>query len=185
MEIAMTAVNMKTLSWGERFALMNHFKASDAAVCQLFDVTPDELATARDLLAAGTFIPSTSIDVTLFAEQFSGVNIQIPAPVQPTTMQTTATPTSNTFAKPESAGRKPVVPKKRGRKGDKIQTALMSVPTTPVPVDKFMEQYGVSLAVLRQAKRFAAAHGEEFAANVGNINVRQDKETKVLMIWKG
>lgn len=171
--------NKLSVSWPERFALLEHFKPSDSEACATFGVTPDELSTARDLLKAGTFMVSKSLDVNKYASYFS-------VPSTPNTIATTptATPTATTFAKPESATKKPHVPKKRGRKGDKIQNALLAVPSTPVEIATFMQEQGVSLAVLRQAKRFASVHGDQFVQQVGTINVRQDKTTKKLMIWK-
>jgi hypothetical protein len=45
-------------------------------------------------------------------------------------------------------------------------------------------QHGVSLAVLRQSKRFLAKLDPAIVATIGRINVRQDKATKQLMIWR-
>lgn len=179
---------MATLSWADRFALMDHFNPSDDQACAILSVTPNELSTARELRAAGTFAPNTGLNVNDFAEHFANsptANASTPTvPAPATTAAPTKKPAAESFVKPESAGKRAAVPKKRGRKGDKIQQALLAVPKQPVPIETFMQTHGVSLAVLRQAKRFAAQHGDEFAKTVGTVNVRQDKATKVLMIWK-
>lgn len=187
-----------TLSWNDRFALIEHFKPSDAQVLAAFGLTQDELETARQLKAAGTFRATSNIDM----EQFSGVftNAQLNAPVmtaaatagavtstvkqmaataRPVVRQTTAT----THAKPETATKKSKEPQKRGRKGNKIQLALAAVPTTPVSAEQFSKEHNVSIAVLRQAKRFLAEMPAEVQAQIGNVCVRQDA-TKQLMIWR-
>lgn len=179
-----------TMSWGDRFAVIDHFTPTDTQVCAAFGVTQDELDTARTLRAAGTFIATPNLDFAKYGNIF--------APATPTNqlqkgtvhMNTTKTPTATTHvmpetqAKPETASKPVKQPRKRGRKGDKIVTALQSVPTTQVPVDTFIQQYGVSLAVLRQAKRFVASLDPAQAQTIGKINVRQDKATKKLMIWR-
>lgn len=88
---------------------------------------------------------------------------------------------------PETATKKsllPKEPKKRGRKGDKITTAFLSVSTVPVCANDFAEQHGISIAVLRQSKRFISTMDANIASQIGNIIVKQDKSTKKLMIWK-
>jgi hypothetical protein len=165
------------LSWNDRLALLNHFKPSEEVACKVFDVTPGELKTARQLEAAKTFQATKNIDTAKYANLFSEGNVM-------TTTQTQQ-PTATSFTKPETATKRVVAaPKKRGRKGDKIQHALLAVPSKPMPVSDFITKHGVSLAVLRQAKRFVAAYGDDFAKKVGTVNVRQDKTTKELMIWK-
>jgi hypothetical protein len=47
-----------------------------------------------------------------------------------------------------------------------------------------MERFDVSLAVLRQAKRFISNMTPDEAAVVGKVVVKQDKDTKILMIWR-
>lgn len=170
-----------TISWAERLALIEHFKPTIQESCALFAVTPDEITTAQEMAAKGTFAVSKNVDFAKYASYFKTTPAVTGAVVVPS--QTTHSEPA-AFAKPETATKRVAVPKKRGRKGDKIQNALLAVPTTPVDINTFMQQQGVSLAVLRQAKRFAAVHGEQFVQQVGTINVRQDKATKKLMIWK-
>ena len=181
-----------TMSWGDRLAVIDHFSPTDGQICSVFGVTQDELETARTLRAAGTFAATPDLDVSKYSNVF--VSSDIPS-TQPTrgnvhmnTISKTPSATTHTMpdtvAKPETASKPVKQPQKRGRKGDKILKALQSVPTAQMPVDTFIQQHGVSLAVLRQAKRFVAGLDPSQAQSIGKINVRQDKATKKLMIWR-
>lgn len=66
--------------------------------------------------------------------------------------------------------------KRRGRKTNKIQQAFANISTTPVPVVEYAHKYAVSVAVMRQGRRFNQGEGV--------IRVRKDKITKELMIWR-
>lgn len=177
------------LSWADRFSLIDHYQPADAVIMDTFKLTRDELATARQLRASGTFNASKTLDVNSYNGIFSGVVSAAKTPSRTTVSVTAPTgtggaQTSHVVGKPETATKKTKQPQKRGRKGDKITLALMSAPSTPTPVDGFMKQYGVSLAVLRQAKRFIEKMDAETQAKVGKVCVKQDKTTKQLMIWK-
>jgi hypothetical protein len=169
----------KIISWSDRFALIDHYTPSDAAICAAFNLTQAELDTARNLRAQGTFVANANLDVAKFDSLFAATT---PA-TQPAAMPV-KTPTATVHSRPESATKQPKVPQKRGRKGNKITTALQAVPTTPMPVEMFIQQHGVSLAVLRQAKRFVEALPATEASTIGTVHVRQDRATKQLMIWK-
>ena len=168
----------KTLSWNDRFALMDHFKPSDEIAMRVFGVTADELETAKELRQAGTFIPTPDLDVDSYSSLFvEGSNSETTTTTTSHTKPKTATSTKDTTQPPASATSH-TTPKKRGRKGNKIATAFKSIPNTPVPVESFMKEYNVSLAVLRQSKRF------DVAPELGQVRVRKDKETNMLMIWR-
>ncbi len=170
---------MNIMSWNDRFALIDHFKPSEDAICKAFDVTVDELATARTLLAVGTFKTNGQLDISKHKSLFATSSASnTPTPVA------TKVGTATSHKKPESATKTVKQPKKRGRKGDKIYLALQAVTTTPVGVDAFIKKHGVSLAVLRQSKRFIAKMDPTAASQIGKINVRQDKKSKLLMIWR-
>lgn len=179
---AMTKIT-SNLSWGERFALIDHFQPSDSQICSVFNLTQAELDTARQLRAAGTFATVSNIDTSKYANLFSTTTTTNTSPVS--TSNTKAS-TATIHVRPETATKKSVVkvPQKRGRKGDKIAKALQSVPQTPVPVAEFVKQHNISLAVLRQSKRFLATLSPDVAKTIGKINVRQDKTSKQLMIWR-
>lgn len=196
--------NLK-MSWSDRFAVIDHFKPSDAQILTTFGLTQDELDTARLMRDAGTFEANPTLDVIKFQHVFVANAMQTPvAPIssvsvnQPLshvgttiTVPTVALPKTSTkqgsatsYVKPETATKKVKAPQKRGRKGDKIVTALQAVPTERVSVEEFCKQHGVSLAVLRQSKRFLEQMTAEQRAAIGKINVRQDKESRTLMIWR-
>jgi hypothetical protein len=74
---------------------------------------------------------------------------------------------------------KPVrIPKKRGRKGDKIAKAFLEVPATPVDFEQYAENHGVSVNVLRQIKR------HDRYSETGKVFVRKNKATKRMEIWR-
>ncbi|PPD54356.1 MAG: hypothetical protein CTY12_03430 [Methylotenera sp.] len=168
------------LSWNDRFALIDAYKPSQVAICAAFRLSPAELKTAMSLRDAGTFAPNPNLDVTKYTDIF-----QISDDIAPSnTTLKSVTATVHSF--PETASKRITTkaPQKRGRKGNKIADALLAVPTTPIAVDSFIQEHGVSVAVLRQAKRFIEKMNPEQAAQVGNIIVKQNKDTKTLMIWK-
>lgn len=171
-----------TLNWNDRLALIDYFQPTDEQIQAVFNVNQDELDTARSLRQSGTFAPNANLDVSKYSRYF-----KTPSVSTQTTHAATATKaksTATTHAKPETATKKAKVPQKRGRKGNRIQLAFQSITETPVPVDIFMKQHNVSLAVLRQSKRFIETLVPEVAAKIGTINVRQDKQTKQLMVWR-
>lgn len=186
------------IGWSDRFALIDHYKPQDEQITRTFGVTQDELETARTLRAAGTFASSTKLDVVKFGNVFTshtGMAGAIPITSQNGGMGTVISTmagagtmkvggAATAHVRPETATKKPKVPQKRGRKGDKIATALRAVPTTQTPVDQFIKQHGVSLPVLRQSKRFIEKLPTEDQKAIGKINVRQDKATRTLMIWR-
>lgn len=184
-----------TMSWNDRFTMIDHYKPTDEQIVNAFGLTMDELETARSLRAAGTFSTNAKLDVAKYGNVFAGMSGTavgipvtsqngVPISVQALPGSTNKVGTATTHARPETATKKVKIPQKRGRKGDKISNALRAVPTTQVPVDQFMKQHGVSLAVLRQSKRFIAALPVEVQREIGKINVRQDKASKVLVIWR-
>lgn len=178
-----------TMSWADRFAVIDHYKPTDAQILSAFNLKQDDLDVARELRKAGTFAANATLDVAKYANIFSAdgaapTATSTPTVAVPGASKPAKTGTATTHAKPESATKRVKVPQKRGRKGDKIARALASVPTAQTPVTTFMQQHGVSLAVLRQSKRFIEKLSAEQQKSIGKINVRQDKATKQLMIWR-
>lgn len=172
------------LSWADRFALVDHYAPTDSAIMSTFNLTNDELTTARQLRASGTFSASKTLDCASYAGIFADSASTVATPVVNAQPNPAVKGGSTTHAKPESAAKRVKTPQKRGRKGDKITSALMSATATPVPVSDFMKQHNVSLAVLRQAKRFIEKMDADTQAKIGKVVVKQDKTTKQLMIWK-
>lgn len=162
-----------SLSWNDRFALIEHYKATDVQVLQAFGVTQDELNVARDLKEAGTFSGKSTIDVSSYSHLFTGVTAQ--SKTATSTKRPTATASSQA---PQTATKKSPTAKKRGRQGIKIANAFKAIPGAQVPAQQFASQHGVSLAVLRQSKRFDK-HPE-----LGIVKVKKDKTSQTLMIWR-
>lgn len=175
----MSTKSIKAMSWNDRLALLDHYKPSEGLACSALGVTPDELATAREMQASGTFTPTANLDVGAYANLF-------PANKSPAAGSATSTkaPKRNSGAtsiaadKPATATKPIKAPKKRGRKGDKIVNAFGAIPTSPTPAEDFASKHNVSLAVLRQSKRF------DPTPDNGLVRVKKDKESKVLMIWR-
>jgi hypothetical protein len=170
----------KILSWADRFALIDHYAPPDASICSAFNLSQAELDTARTLRQQGTFVANPHLDVTKHASMFAASASPSPSP----TVAAVKTAPATVHVRPESATKQPKVPQKRGRKGSKITNALHAIPTTPIPVDTFIAQHDVSLAVLRQAKRFIGAMDDADASTIGTVRVRQDAVSKQLMIWR-
>lgn len=168
----------KMLSWSERFALIDHYKPSDEQICTTFQLSQDELATARQLLAAGTFRAAKNFDLSKYGDVFTINNDRKPAVVR------TSDPRLSVDMKPSSDTAEKKLPQKRGRKGDKISQALLAIPTTRVDAEQFVQQHNVSINVLKQAKRFVENLDPTVRENFGTVFVRQDKLTKRLMIWR-
>lgn len=169
------------LSWNDRFALIDAYNPSATAICAAFKLSPAELKTAISLREAGTFAPNKNLDTSKYVDLFS---TNEPDLITAPTAVKTSTATVHSF--PETATKRVVVkqPQKRGRKGNKITDALLAVPTTPVSVDSFTQEHGVSVAVLRQAKRFIEKMTPDQISQVGNVVVKKNKDTQTLMIWK-
>lgn len=180
-------MSKKTLNWNDRFALMDHYKPSDEQACSAFGVTRDELRTARDMRSAGAFTASPNIDLNSYSNMFTASASAAPATNTPSTTSTTRRSGSTSVTKeasgskagaPSTATKKTKEPKKRGRKGDNIAKAFAAIPATPTPVETFAANHGVSIAVLRQSKRF------DGTGLTGAVRVKKDKESKTLMIWR-
>jgi hypothetical protein len=158
-----------TFNWNDRLALIDHYKPTDEQACSTFGVTTEELKTAREMRTAGAFRASTTIDVNSYSNLFSGGKTERPSATSVKKPKAT---------KPITATKTIKEPQKRGRKGDKIAKAFASIPNTPTPIEQYANTSGVSVAVLRQSKRF------DKSPELGNVCVKKDKETKNLMIWR-
>jgi hypothetical protein len=156
---------LSELSWGQKFALIDTYKLSDEVACSKMGVTPNELKTAKKLLSEKTFSVDTSFDSSRYAEAFD----PDAKPAKKTTGSTTHKTNSTSSA---STG----TPKKRGRKGDKITKAFQSISATPLAVDAFIRDHNISLAVLRQSKRF------DKSGIAGTVHVK--KREGALMVWR-
>ena len=157
--------DLTQLGWNEMFALMDHYKLDDTSAAQVFGFQPDTLETARELKANGTIVPCTDID---FSQYDSLLGVKKPA----------ATDTSTSANKPATATKPTRTPKKRGRKGSKIANAFAAIPAEPTDATAFISEHNISMAVLRQAKRFDRTGLD------GAVHVRKDKESGNLVVWR-
>lgn len=132
------------LGWGDRLALIDKFDASNEQASAAFNVPVEEIETAREIheSTGGANMP-VNIDLegydNPFSEEVSGAtSVRRPGTRKPAETATAVTPE----------------PKKRGRKGTKINEAFQAIGSTPINAEQFAEERDVSLNVLRQAKRF-------------------------------
>jgi len=171
----------KRLQWGERLTLIDHYKVDDEQACEVFGVELEELKAARGMQVMGNQFPvRDDLDIESYSNLFSGTTT-VTATAKPKgekKAKTTATPPSTTIRKPQTATKKVPTVKKRGRNGDKIVNAFRAIPhDSPTDAEKFAKQHNVSIAVLRQSKRFDKVGG-------GVVHVKKDKSSKTLMIWR-
>jgi len=68
--------------------------------------------------------------------------------------------------------------KKRGRKGNKIDTAFKKIPKRPIEFSKYAEKHGITTNVLRQVKR------HDKYKDKGKVFIRKNKKTQKTMIWR-
>ena len=154
----------KNLGWGDRLALIDRYEATDVQASAAFDVPVEEIETARELRDTGSSANMpVGIDVEDFGNPFSKISGAVSV-VRPGTR----TPA-------ETSTRVEAAPKKRGRKGSKINEAFVAIGTSPIPAEAFAEERNVSLNVLRQAKRFD---------RTGLPRVRVKKIDGTLMVYR-
>ena len=156
---------LSELSWGQKFALINTFNLTDEVACSKMGITPNELKTAKKLINEKTFSVDESFDTSRYAEAFNPDAKPVKKTTGTTTHKTNSTSSTSTDA-----------PKKRGRKGDKITKAFQSISATPLAVDSFIRDHNISLAVLRQSKRF------DKSGMPGTVHVK--KREGALMVWR-
>lgn len=166
------------LSWSDRFTIIEAAKAeipeiTEEDILKVFAVDKDDYDMASECLSDGVFKVNNRIDANFYIPYFRGEVPEYPD----------AEPRSRTLPVPEefdpekrqqfaSKNKKPA-----GRRGNNISRAFAAIPSTPVPVEEFAKKHQVSLAVLRQYKRFDKE-------GKGQVNVRKDKELGVVMIWR-
>ena len=152
---------MKSISWGERFALILEHSPSDEQILKTFHVDEAELRFARDCLHDGVFRIRQTERVKNLGNVFTNNSVE--------------------FANvPRFASKPKPVAKKRGRKGDNIETAFAAVPNKPTCVVEFCKTYKVSLPVLRQGKSLDKT-GLPGSVRVKKLKINDEKQ---LMVWR-
>jgi len=92
-------------------------------------------------------------------------------------------PITATKPSPKSRYKKKENPLKRGPKTNKVLEAFTKVPHDPMPLDSFSEETGVSIGVLRQAKRFDKS-GLPGVVHIHRLYLNPDDEKKTTTIWR-
>jgi hypothetical protein len=154
--------NIRTLSWSERLAFIDRYQPSVEQITKTFQVTTEEVASAFNLREQKVFRADPSVDVdrigNIFVEQKESIELL------------------------RKAYKRTKPKKRRGPKGNKIQDAFAAVPHDPTNAYEFIDKYGISLPVLRQAKRF------DKTGKIGDIIVKQifnpQTNKKELMVWR-
>jgi hypothetical protein len=143
---------------------MDRHGASLEQASAAFGVSATEIETARDLRknGGGANLP-IDIDVDSYGNPFAS------APAGATSIRRPGKHAAETATKVVTA------PKKRGRKGAKINEAFLAIGAEPIPAEEFANTRGVSLNVLRQAKRFDKS---------GLARVRVKKINGTLMVYR-
>lgn len=171
---------LNQLSWSDRFSIIAAAKVelpdiTEEDILKVFGVDKDDYDMASECLADGTFKTNTRIDAMFYVPFFKGETPEFPEPeARVRTLPEMVSKAIDPENRPLFASK----PQKRsGRKGNNISRAFAAIPSTPVPAEEFATKNRVSMAVLRQYKRFDKE-------NTGQVNVRKDKETGVIMIWR-
>lgn len=141
-----------SLSWADRLVLIEKYELTAVEACNAFGVSDRELINAKHLQSRGIFAP-TDINTEIYSAYFGKMR----------------------SGDAEMASAKIYKPK--GARPSKITQAFEAIGATAQPVETIVEQFGVSLAVLRQSKRFDKT-------GVGQVHIRKDKDTGTLMVWR-
>lgn len=158
-----TTPTIANLSWGQRLAIIEGNKVSDADASKVFGVSTAEIETARESVDV-----EENFDTKPFATLFSAKK---PAKSKQTNA-TDGTTTSGT-----------VVKKKPGNPGNKVKTAFHAVTTTPVPLEEFAKKHGVSINVLVQKKRFTTDKDNNVLPEFAGKEFKINKHDGVRSIW--
>ncbi len=185
-------MNATDMSWNDKLALIEKYHPSEELICDTFGITMNELKTAMKLKDAGTFAPTEDLDIDQYDKLFwedreKAVTLSQDPVYQMSELPRVLLPLPKPVKIPAETATKKVVikvPKKRGRKGDKIALALFQVTEIPEPALEFAQAHNISLAVLKQAKRFMVNMSDWDRELLGKIFVKQDKETKIQMVWR-
>lgn len=141
-----------TLSWADKLVLVQHYNLSETEACTAFGVSKQELVAAKNLQAKGVFSTNDALNTSIYSDYF-------------VKLRSGELDNSDKTFKP------------KGSRPSKISQAFEAITATPQRVEDVISTYGVSLAVLRQSKRFDKD-------NSGQIHIRKDKETGELMVWR-
>lgn len=159
----------RVYNWIDRFALIDHYHPTDDQICTKFLITISELNDARRLRHEhGLFVGTVRVILDDYVRFFDvEPNPLLMDPTRPTLFE-----------------RRDKVVKKVGRPGNRIINAYHNIPCEPTPAADFIENNNISLAVLKQHKRFTSTLSETEKQQLGQIFVKQDNTSKILMVWR-
>lgn len=143
-----------TLTWADRFALIRAYKLEPQEVCTAFGVNEGQLKSAIKLQHKGIFQINESLNPEVFREYFDKLR------------------------KGEFSANSTKTFRPKQTRPSKIVDAFKSITETPQPVASVVERFGISLAVLRQSKRF------DKSETPGTIRIRKDKTSGEMMVWR-
>lgn len=170
---------MMKFDWPQTLCLIEHFQLSDELSHKLLGTTAEGLAEARLLQQSGAFADPVGFNPAKHhSEVFGTIRKHIKTDAKAATKSEVRSPTKRVATK----GSVPT-PRPTGSNG-KIATAFKLVPEDPVLASEFCIANDISLAVLRQSRRFISSMDEDVQEQIGTIFVRQDKVTKELMVWR-
>lgn len=165
------------LSWADRFGILHKmsFVPKDDDICRIFRVDANELHLARICLRDHVFRVNTRIHGEFYERLFKGEEVEFPP------FRNTRERTYPEFSEEDrvlfASRREEQKSKQKVRRSNNIDIAFKNIPTEPTPVEPFAEKYRVSIAVLRQHKRFDKVQ-------TGPVYVRKNKDTGVIEIWR-
>lgn len=181
----------KALSWNDRFALIDKYQPSDEQACNVFQVTQEELDAARTMRDSGTMMSATNIDVDAYHSWFESNDDKTSTSTTHGSSNTSKGKSTKTSTPKDGSGDKSSAQsatkkqrstststKSPGRRGSKIAQAFGSLSSEAVDAEEFANTHGVSIAVLRQSKRF------DKYPEQGKVRVEKDKQAGKLKIWR-
>lgn len=143
-----------TLSWADRLTLIREYQLQPTEACTAFGVNEGQLKAAIKLQSRGIFDTNDSLNPEVFREYFTKLR-------------------SGEFTGNSTKTFRP-----KTSRPSKIVDAFKSITEAPQPVDEVISRFGISLAVLRQSKRF------DKSDTPGTIRIRKDKDSGQMMVWR-
>lgn len=162
------------LSWADRFGILENLTipVTDEDICRVFQVNTQELTVARELRSDGVLRTNPRINHAFYELFFKGETPEFPAATQ----RVRVLPTPPDMEERRLYASQNKVERPKGRKSNNIDMAFRAIPTVATDVEAFANKNRVSIAVLRQHKRFDKYPGTVF--------VRKNKQTGVTEIWR-
>jgi len=178
---------MMPLDWTQRFAIIDHFKVTDdKKICEVFDVSLQELNAAKELRSQGFFNSDSFVDFKQYGKYFSTTqkaNADTTQKAQSPTPKTKTSPAKKKKTSPKKKTSTATTPK-NNNVSDKFERAYNAIPYDPTPLKEFSKKYSISEDILRRHKRFDHVP-EKGQVNIGESEITKDGVTEsVTCIWR-